>query len=102
MNGYRRTDMISAPGEISVRGGIIDLYPLTEGNPLRIELFDTEIDSLRYFSLESQRSLNMLESVIVGPAEEVLLTSLHYSHAAKKLEEQFSMTLKKIANKKNT
>ncbi|GAF14278.1 LOW QUALITY PROTEIN: transcription-repair coupling factor [Bacillus sp. JCM 19045] len=100
MNGYRRTDMISAPGEISVRGGIIDLYPLTEENPLRIELFDTEIDSLRYFSLESQRSLNMLESVIVGPAEEVLLTSLHYSHAAKKLEEQFSMTLKKISNKK--
>ena len=43
---------LSAPGEFSVRGGIIDIYPLTETNPIRIELFDTEIDSIRTFSLE--------------------------------------------------
>ncbi|WP_144557397.1 transcription-repair coupling factor [Shouchella miscanthi] len=98
--GYRRTDMVSAPGEMSVRGGIIDLYPLTEEHPIRIELFDTEIDSLRYFSLETQRSEGQLETIKIGPAEEVLLTSTHYSHAASVLEEQLSVTTKKVSNKK--
>ena len=42
--GYVRADMVSTPGEFSVRGGIIDIYPLTEADPIRIELFDTEID----------------------------------------------------------
>ena len=55
--GYVRTEMITTPGEFSVRGGIIDMYPLTEQNPLRIELFDTEIDSIRTFSFEDQRSI---------------------------------------------
>ena len=54
--GYVRAEMVTTPGEFSVRGGIIDIYPLTEANPLRIELFDTEIDSIRYFSLDDQRS----------------------------------------------
>lgn len=99
MMGYRRSDMVSAPGEMSVRGGIIDLYPLTEENPLRIELFDTDIDSVRYFSLETQRSEGMVQSVVIGPAEEVLLTNAHYSHAAKLLEEQLAVTIKKVSNK---
>ena len=47
--GYSRSEMVSAPGEFSVRGGILDIYPLTEADPLRIELFDTEIDSIRTF-----------------------------------------------------
>lgn len=54
--GYVRSEMVSSPGEFSVRGGILDIYPLTEEDPLRIELFDTEIDSIRAFSLEDQRS----------------------------------------------
>ena len=63
----------SAPGEFSVRGGIIDIYPLTEADPIRIELFDTEIDSIRYFSLEDQRSKEKMTEVLIGPATEVLL-----------------------------
>ena len=58
--GYGRTDMITAPGEFSVRGGIIDIYPLTESDPIRIELFDTEIDSIRTFSLDDQRSIKQM------------------------------------------
>ena len=53
--GYVRTEMVTTPGEFSVRGGIIDIYPLTEEIPIRIELFDTEIDSIRTFSLDDQR-----------------------------------------------
>ena len=47
--GYSRERMVASPGEFSIRGGIIDIYALNEENPLRMELFDTEIDTLRYF-----------------------------------------------------
>ncbi|WP_263707912.1 transcription-repair coupling factor [Shouchella tritolerans] len=97
--GYRRSDMVSAPGEFSVRGGIVDLYPLTKEHPLRIELFDTEVDSMRYFSLETQRSEGMIDEVTIGPAQEVLLHHQHYSHGAKLLEEKYEATLKKVASK---
>ena len=97
--GYRRVDMVSAPGEMSVRGGIIDLYPLTEANPVRIELFDTEIDSIRTFSLDTQRSLENVAELKVGPAEEIILYDQHFSHAASRLEEQLASTLKKVSSK---
>ncbi|PAD90456.1 transcription-repair coupling factor [Shouchella clausii] len=97
--GYRRSDMVSAPGEFSVRGGIVDLYPLTKEHPLRIELFDTEVDSMRYFSLETQRSEGMIDEVTIGPAQEVLLHHQHYSHGAKLLEEKYEATLKKVSSK---
>lgn len=76
--GYERVSMVSAPGEFSVRGGIIDIYPLTEEHPIRIELFDTEVDSIRTFSLEDQRSIEMIQEVTIGPAEEIILTDSHY------------------------
>jgi transcription-repair coupling factor (superfamily II helicase) len=47
--GYTRSDMVDSPGDFSVRGGILDIYPLTEEDPVRIELFDTEVDSIRTF-----------------------------------------------------
>ncbi|WP_059105305.1 transcription-repair coupling factor [Shouchella shacheensis] len=97
--GYRRTEMVSAPGDVSVRGGIVDLYPLTEENPIRMELFDTEVDSLRSFLLETQRSIENITQLVIGPAEEVLLTDSHYSHAVQELEEQLAATLKKVSSK---
>ena len=53
-------------------GGIIDIYPLTEENPYRIELWGDEIDSIRGFSAESQRSLENLETVKIYPAAEII------------------------------
>lgn len=84
--GYQRTTMVSAPGEFSVRGGIIDTYSLTEEYPVRIELFDTEVDSLRYFHAEDQRSLHQIEEITIGPAEETILYSHHFEKAAVLLE----------------
>lgn len=97
--GYRRVDMVSAPGEMSVRGGIIDLYPLTEANPVRIELFDTDIDSIRTFSLDTQRSIENVENLKVGPATEIILSDQHFSQAASRLEEKLASTLKKVSAK---
>lgn len=65
--GYERSDMVSAPGEFSIRGGIIDIYPLTSENPVRIELFDTEVDSIRSFNSDDQRSIETLTSINIGP-----------------------------------
>ncbi len=48
-------------GEFSVRGGILDVFPMTEENPLRIEFFDDEIDTIRYFSIETQRSIHKVD-----------------------------------------
>ncbi len=94
--GYERTGMVSAPGEFSMRGGIIDVYPLTEAMPLRIELFDTEIDSIRYFDVEDQRSQDKTETVRIGPATEVLLYNDEFERGASRLEEELSKSLKKV------
>src|SRR5699024_2454435 len=71
--GYERTLRVAAPGEFSVRGGIIDIYPLTEELPVRIELFADEIDSIRFFDVDSQRSEKKVNELMINPAEEVLL-----------------------------
>ena len=68
--GYERVGQVEFPGQFSVRGGIIDIYPLTEENPWRIELWDDEIDSIRSFDAESQRSLENIDEITIYPATE--------------------------------
>ncbi len=98
--GYTRNYQVEECGQFSIRGGIIDIYPLTEDNPVRIELWDDEIDSIRSFDVLSQRSIEKLDSVVIFPASEVILTSeqrkegierlLDDAHAyEKKLREDF-------------
>ncbi|WP_066321861.1 transcription-repair coupling factor [Bacillus sp. FJAT-29814] len=98
--GYVRGEMVTTPGEFSVRGGIIDIYPLTEENPLRIELFDTEIDSIRYFSLEDQRSKGKVTEAVIGPATEFLLEPENYRQMAARLEGGLAKSLKKLKDDK--
>ena len=68
--GYERVGQVEMPGQFSVRGGIVDIYCLTEENPWRIELWGDEIDSIRSFDPESQRSLEKLEEITIYPAVE--------------------------------
>ena len=98
--GYVRTEMVATPGEFSVRGGIIDIYPITETDPIRIELFDTEIDSIRSFSLDNQRSKEKLSEISIGPASEVLLNEQKLHLLAEKLQAGLAASLKKIHNEK--
>lgn len=97
--GYSRVDMVNTPGDFSVRGGIIDLYPLTEENPVRIELFDAEIDSIRTFSIDDQRSIEKRDFVTIGPAIEMPITSEMYSKMTKSLEQGLAHSLKKLKHK---
>ncbi len=73
--GYERMPQVEMRGQFSVRGGIIDIFPLTEESPYRIELWGDEIDSIRSFDVESQRSIENLEAVTIYPAAEVVVDS---------------------------
>lgn len=70
--GYERTGQVEGPGQFAIRGGIIDIFPLTEENPIRIELWGEEVDSIRSFDVESQRSIENLDSVMLYPAAELI------------------------------
>ena len=70
--GYERVGQVEMPGQFSVRGGIVDIYCLTEENPWRIELWGDEIDTIRCFEPQSQRSMDQIECVSVFPAAEVI------------------------------
>ncbi len=96
--GYERASMVSAPGEFSVRGGIIDIYPLTEELPVRIELFDTEIDSIRTFTIEDQRSQEQLKEISIGPATEIIVNQNEVAQGIEELEAQLASTLQQVKN----
>lgn len=98
--GYRRTEMVDKPGEFSLRGGILDIYPLTEENPVRVELFDTEVDSIRIFSTEDQLSKEKLEQTTIGPATEMLVEAEQIKKVATKLEAGLAKSLKKVKKEK--
>ena len=69
--GYERVDQVEDRGQFAVRGGLIDLFPATEDRAVRVDLFGDEIESLRWFSTFSQRSLGDAESVEISPAAEL-------------------------------
>lgn len=68
--GYGREIQIEGPGQFAVRGGILDVYPLTDEVPVRIEFWGDEVDSIRTFDVESQRSIENLEDISIYPATE--------------------------------
>ncbi len=71
--GYENNYQAEQPGQFAVRGGILDVFPLTEDAPYRIELWGDEVDSIRRFDAQSQRSIESLERVVVYPASEMVL-----------------------------
>jgi transcription-repair coupling factor (superfamily II helicase) len=84
--GYERVDMVENKGDFSIRGGIIDIYPLTKDNPVRIELFGDEVESIREFDLTTQRAIRELERVNISPATEILLNSKSISHGIEEIK----------------
>lgn len=70
-SGYQRADTITRPGEFAVRGGLLDVFPVGEKNPCRIDLFGDTIESLRSFQVETQRSISNQEQLTITPADEL-------------------------------
>ncbi|MFQ8703577.1 MAG: transcription-repair coupling factor [Eisenbergiella sp.] len=73
--GYEKNYQVEAPGQFSIRGGIVDIFDMTEENPYRIELWGDSVDSIRSFDVLSQRSVENLDSISVYPATELILSA---------------------------
>lgn len=86
--GYERNYQVETEGQFSVRGGIVDVFPLTEENPIRIELWGDEIDSIRSFDILSQRSLEPVKAFTLLPASEVILTEEQRNAGIAKLRKE--------------
>src|SRR3984885_843974 len=71
--GYERTDQVEERGQFAMRGGLLDVFPATEERAVRVDMFDVEIESLRWFSTFTQRSLGEAEEVEIAPAAELAL-----------------------------
>ncbi len=94
--GYERTGQVDGMGQFSIRGGILDVFPLTEELPIRIELWDTEVDSIRTFDPESQRSVEQLNEIVLYPAVEIVLTREQRQEGAKRLREEAAASVEKL------
>lgn len=90
--GYVREQIVAKPGEFSVRGGIIDVYPLTEKYPVRIELFDVEVDSMRSFNADTQRSIAQLDEVRIPPVTETILPIELWDKATNRIKAAYEKT----------
>ncbi|MEO2566035.1 IclR family transcriptional regulator C-terminal domain-containing protein, partial [Clostridium tertium] len=66
---------VDKPCTYACRGGIIDIFSLEYDYPIRIEFFDTEIESIRFFNEQTQRTIRSIDSVEIGPATDILLTN---------------------------
>ncbi|ALS37020.1 transcription-repair coupling factor (superfamily II helicase) [Enterococcus rotai] len=83
--GYQRESLVGKPGDFSIRGSIVDVYPLNSDYPVRAELFDIEIDSLRYFEADTQRSVGNIESVTLSPMTDLVFSKADLIHGEKQL-----------------
>lgn len=96
--GYEKNYQVEAPGQFSIRGGIVDIFDLTEENPYRIELWGDEVESIRSFDVLSQRSIEKLSGITIYPAGEMLLSEQQLKKGMDKIEKEgktFSEKLKK-------
>ena len=94
--GYERTALTEIPGSFSLRGSIIDVFPITESRPYRIEFFDDEIETIRFFDPDSQLSSEQVSQITVAPARELPVDDLARSQAALLLEQELEETKQRL------
>ena len=93
--GYKRETTVNMTGEIAVRGYVIDIFPINSDNPIRIEFWGDEIDSIRTFSIDSQLTISKINEVTIFPNTETLLEN--YNFEAKHKEMQYEKDITNIA-----
>ena len=94
--GYERASMVEARGEYSMRGGIIDIFTPEGEDPYRIELFDTEIDSIRAFDIETQRSVENLRSLTVYQCSQIARDAEVFSKASGRIKRAYDRAIKRL------
>lgn len=99
--GYEKNYQVEAPGQFSVRGGIVDIFDMTEENPYRIELWGDSVDSIRSFDVLSQRSVENLDSISVYPATELILAAGRRRDGFERIRKEAKQHVKKLRDAGN-
>ncbi|MCR5468769.1 MAG: transcription-repair coupling factor [Lachnospiraceae bacterium] len=100
--GYENAYQVEVNGQFSVRGGILDIYPVSDDNPYRIEFWGDEVDSIRSFDAESQRSIENLESIEIYPATDILLTEEEIEAGLEKVKQDVDRLYEKLRKEMKT
>ncbi len=95
--GYQLQKMVLRPGDFAIRGSIIDIYALNTDNPVRIDLFDTEVDSLRYFDASTQRSIDNVDAVKILPATYFILPAAEFPRVQQALSDEYEQLIGTLA-----
>lgn len=95
--GYRHVPQVMDPGDFAVRGGLLDVYPMGAATPYRVELFDDEIDTIRLFDTETQRSAEKVDKVELLPGREVPMDEAARERAMQALREDFAIDTRRSA-----
>jgi len=94
--GYERVDLVERVGQFSVRGGIVDIFPMTSRMPARLEFFDDEVDSIRLFDVESQRSDEKIDHLAIPPARELVASRETWTMGYSAIKVEYQVTQRKL------
>ena len=100
--GYERVHMIEGRGEYSIRGGIIDIFTPDSDDPYRVELFDTEVDSVRTFDIDTQRSLENLDSIAVYQCSQIVKEREVFDRAKQRIKAAYDRRIKALEKKEGS
>ena len=98
--GYERVSSVEARGQYVIRGGILDIFPPNQPHPFRVELFDVEVDSIRFFDPLTQRSIDEAVSVKVFPAQLIVQSDYLFEQATTRVQEAYQTFSKKLPGEK--
>lgn len=99
--GYERVEVVEGRAQFAIRGGIIDIFAINHEHPVRIELFDTEVDSIRHFDAASQRSTNTVEECRIAPARDVIYGSESKEGIIDKIKKDLTVYVRKLKQRGN-
>lgn len=100
--GYEKEYQVETMGQFALRGGILDIFPLTEENPIRIEMWGDEIDTIRTFDTESQKSIETIDTIQIYPACELVLSEEEKQAGIEKLLKEAKKTSEKLRKEMKT
>lgn len=95
--GYQRVEQVEKKGEFAVRGSVVDIFPLNQDDPIRMDFFDIEIDSLRTFDQATQRSIENIEKIEVLPATDLIINEIKLNQAIKTMNNELAQAQKKLS-----
>lgn len=97
--GYVKDKLVAKPGDFAIRGDIVDIYPLNVDNPVRIDFFGNQVEKIKYFDTETQRSIEELKEIQILPAQDRIVTDEQVETGLAKLQKSYNRQLKSSDDK---